>query len=192
MANVNLPAGLSVDEDQGILTIQYKGRAFPGFMAIFMAGGFLAAIGLRLLLGPVEGDVSFALVFGPILSFVVFLGVRMVVNTTSITADGPQIVVKVRPLPLRPARRLSVADLQSIEVKRETQTGKGGTKIYYSVVANHRDERTTRLLRFKGLEFKEPTHFLKEKLEKKCRLHGERGSLGEAGPRGGSSGLDGS
>jgi len=133
-----------------------------------MTGGFLAAIGYRLLTGPVEGDLSFALVFGPILSFGLFLGIRIVVNTRSVTADGPEIVIKERPLPLRPAKRLSVADLQSIEVKKEI-TRQRSTKIYFSIVAHHRDESTTRLLRFQGLDFEEPAQLLKETLEKTRR-----------------------
>lgn len=170
MVNVNLPAGLSVEEVHGVLTIRYKGPAFPGFMTILLSAGFIVPIGYRVLFAPVEGDLSFAIVFGPILFFVLFLGIRMVVNTKTITADGTQIVIKVSPLPLRPARRLSVADLQSIEVKMDKSHGKSGTRIYYSLIARHRDDSSTRLLRFQGLELKEPTQLLQEKLEKKCRL----------------------
>jgi len=170
MVDVNLPAGLSVDEDHGVLSIRYKGPAFPGYMLILMMAGVILPIGYRVLFARVDGDLSFALVFGPFLFFGLFMGIRMVVNTRTVSADGTQIAVKVRPLPLRPVRRLFVADLQSLEVKMEKSSSKSGTRIYYSLVARHRDESSTRLLHVQGLDFKEPTHYLKEKLEKKCRL----------------------
>ncbi len=171
MTQANSPLGVSVVQEGDLLVFQFKNQPGPGIAMVSLALTFMVPIGIYLVVKPFNpSDLSFVYVFGPILTFTLFMGIRHLVNSTSITADATQLVVRKRPLPLWKAKRVPAADLQSFVVKVTKNHGKSGTKVYYAVFAVHRDERTTRLMKVEGLELKETAHFVKEKLEQKFGL----------------------
>ncbi len=87
-----------------------------GIAMISVPMTFGGPIGVGLLIsGPISDD-SFSLVcvLGPTLISVFLLGIRALINTTIVTANETQRIVKTRPLPFLPAKTVSEADLHSL------------------------------------------------------------------------------
>ena len=172
MAKINSPVGVTIEEEWETLTIRHKGKPNAGIVMIGLSSAFGVPIGIHLLLSsPIkEDDLSFVCVFGPILVSVFFLGVRALINTTIMTANKTHILVKIRPLPFGPAKKVAIADLRSLEIEIKKTTGKSRTYITYILVAHHRDTSTTRLMKFKDFDFKDAAYFVKDLLEKRLNL----------------------
>jgi hypothetical protein len=172
MAEIESPPGVTIEEEWETLTVQHKGKPNAGYAMIGSSLPFAVVVGIYLLSsGPVgEDDLSFVCVVGPILLFVLFLGVRALINTTILTADKSAISVTVRPLPLRPAKKVSVADVRTLGIEVKKMSGKRGPTITYVLVAHHRDGGTTRLMKFKDFDFKAAAHFVKDLLRERLGL----------------------
>jgi hypothetical protein len=177
MAEANPPKGFSIDENRDKLTIRCKGNLGAGIAMTGLALAFGLPIGgFAILNTPLsEDNFSFVCVFGPILTLVLFLGIRILVNTTIITADENQLIVQVRPLPFSKAKRLSAAEIQWLEIELK-RYGTRSRNLHYRLIARHRDASSTRLMTFKGFDLKESAHFAKEKLEKRLGLWSDQAS----------------
>lgn len=172
MTKIGSPFGVFVEEEWETLNIRHKDKPNAGIAMVGLSLAFGLPIGGFLLLsGPISDDnLSFVCVFGPILGSVFLLGVRALINSTIMTASKTQLMVKVQPLPLWPAKRVPVADLRSLEIKVKKTHGKSGTHITYALVAHHRDGSTTNLMKFNDFDFKDAVYFVKDLLEKKFGL----------------------
>jgi hypothetical protein len=166
MTQANPEIGVSVVEEGNSLDITCKGGSGVGFALIGSAAMFIVPIIGYFLTRPIgASDISFLYVFGPVLTLVLFLGIRILINSATITANKTELIVKIRPLPLWSDKRVSAADLQSLAV--ETKRDRPGSRhVTYSLVAHHRNASTTRLVKMRGQVYKDSVHFVKEKLEK--------------------------
>jgi hypothetical protein len=171
MAEANPHKGISVEEDRDKLTIRCKGNLRAGYAMVGLALAFGVPIGsFAILNAPLsEDNFSFVCVFGPILTLVLLLGIRVLVNTTIFTADESQLIVQVRPLPFSKAKRLPADEMQWLEIELK-RLGTKSRNLHYRLIARHRDASITRLMTFNGFDLKEAAHFVKEKLEKRLGL----------------------
>ena len=166
MTQTNPEIGVSVVEEGNSLDITCKGGSGVGFAVIGSAAMLIVPIVGYILTRPIgASDISFLYVFGPILAVVLFLGIRIVINSATIAANKTELIVKIRPLPLWSAKRVSAADLQSLAVEQKRDRP-GSVHVTYIVVAHHRNGSTTRLVKFRGFKFRFSADFVKEKLEK--------------------------
>lgn len=177
MAEANPHKGISIDEDRGKLTIRCKNNPAAGYAMVGLALAFGLPIGSFAIINtPLsEDNFSFVCVFGPILTLVLFLGIRVLVNTTIFTADGNQLIVQVRPLPFSKAKRLPAAEMQWLEIELKRQ-GTKARNLHYRLMARHRDASVSRLMTFKSFDLKEAAYFVKEKLENRLGLWSDQAS----------------
>ena len=172
MAEIESPHGVTIEEKWETLIVQHKGKPNAGYAMIGSSLPFAVMVVIYLLSsGPIgEDDLSFIYVFGPILFFVLFLGVRALINTTILMADKADILVKTQPLPFRPAKKVPVADVRSLGIEVKKMTGKRRAHVTYVLVAHHQDGSTTRLMKFKDFDFKAAAHFVRDLLRERLGL----------------------
>jgi hypothetical protein len=177
MATANPYRGVWVDEAGDKLTIRCKVNRAGGIVATGLALAFGLPIGLHAIINaPLsEDDLSFVYIFGPVLTLVLLLGIRSLVNSICLVANETELIRQVRPFPFSKTIRLSAADLQWLEVDTKV-VGHKNRKLHYILMARHQDASTTKLVDFAGYEREESTHFVKEKLEKKLGLWSDQAS----------------